>query len=237
MDRKYIDDRHVVARYLADQLGDDEREQFEAYFIEHPEMVRELEATAHFKVGLMQLRDSGELERLLKPVPWYRQPKHLAAVATLAAVLIGAGYLLQNRPGSQPLLVAQTTALHGWLGQPLATASSHTLLRTRSSAFDADIELPGTAHAIELHVLPEFAAQPARYRISLLRLDDDGSAQRVAEADDLLAADNGFVTVYLNSARIQPGRYQLLISGDETTTAADRRSTFQINVREPAPAN
>ena len=46
MDRKFIDDHHIVARYLADQLPDTLREEFEAYYLEHPEVVQELEATA-----------------------------------------------------------------------------------------------------------------------------------------------------------------------------------------------
>lgn len=233
MDRKYIDDHHLVARYLADQLSDAERDQFEAHFVEHPEIVRELEATARFKVGLMQLRDSGELDELIRLKPWYRQPRYLAAAATLAAVVAGAGYVLQNRPGAQPLLVAESRALHGWVGRPLSTASTHTILRTRSNGYDADIELPASAHSIELRVLPEFSAQPPRYRISLSRVLGDDSVENIGEAGGLPVTDDGFVTVYLNSARLQPGRYQLLLSGDAATTAPDQRSAFLINVREP----
>ena len=66
MDRKYIDDHHVVARYLADHLTDDERQAFEAYYLEHPEAVKEMEAVARFKAGLHHLQQSGELDRLVK---------------------------------------------------------------------------------------------------------------------------------------------------------------------------
>ena len=67
MDRKYIDDQHIVARYLADQLPAAQREEFESYYLQHPEMVEELEAAARFKVGLMLLRDAGQLDEVLKP--------------------------------------------------------------------------------------------------------------------------------------------------------------------------
>ena len=73
MDRRYIDQQHVVARYLADRVTDNERSEFEAYYLVHPEIVQEMEAAARFKVGLMQLRDSGELPKLLRSKPRYLQ--------------------------------------------------------------------------------------------------------------------------------------------------------------------
>ena len=65
MDRKHIDDQHIVARYLADQLSDSEREAFEAFCAKNPEMFRELEATARFKGGLARLAESGELANMV----------------------------------------------------------------------------------------------------------------------------------------------------------------------------
>src|ERR1043165_5298786 len=95
MDRRYIDDHHVVARYLADRLTDEEREAFEAYFPEHPDVVQELEAAARFKVGLMQLRDTGELTQLLQPAPRRQTWQYLAAAAAVAALVIGAFFFVR----------------------------------------------------------------------------------------------------------------------------------------------
>ena len=81
MDRRYIDDQHVVARYLANRLTDEEREAFEAYYLEHPDMGQEMEAAIRFKVGLMRLRETGELAPLVQrgayPIcdTWPRQPR------------------------------------------------------------------------------------------------------------------------------------------------------------------
>ena len=69
MDRQYIDDRHVVARYLADQLSDQEREEFEAFCAGNPEVFGEIEATARFKAGLARLKESGELEAAIARRP------------------------------------------------------------------------------------------------------------------------------------------------------------------------
>ncbi len=49
MDRKQIDDEHIVARYLADQLTPAEAEAFEAYYTQHPRMVREIEYALRLK--------------------------------------------------------------------------------------------------------------------------------------------------------------------------------------------
>ena len=52
MDRQYIDDHQIVERYLQGRLAADERERFEQYYLEHPEMVDELERTEALIAGL-----------------------------------------------------------------------------------------------------------------------------------------------------------------------------------------
>lgn len=222
MDRQYIDDHHVVARYLADQLPEPEREAFEAYYLEHPDMVREIEATARFKVGLAQLRDSGQLAALLKPTPWYARGLYLA-VAAAAIVIIG--MVFYSRTATPPLMAANIAALAG----PSTIASSHVVLRRRGSGFDAEVTLPGAGAAIELRVLPEFAATDARYRISLARINDD-QREQISAVDHLPAGDDGMVTIYLNARRIAPGDYEVTIASDRAS-AADQTSRFHIRVR------
>lgn len=222
MDRQYIDDHHIVARYLADQLPEPEREAFEAYYLEHPDMVREIEATARFKVGLAQLRDSGELAALLKPTPWYARRLYLA-VAAAAIVIIGMVFYI--RTATPPLMAANVAALAG----PSTIASSHIVLRRRGSPLDAEVTLPRGGEAIELRVLPEFVATDARYRVSLARIDAD-SREQISAIDHLPAGDDGMVTIYLNAPRIAPGDYEVTIASDQAT-AADQTSRFHIRVR------
>lgn len=212
MDRQYIDDHHIVARYLANRLPDPEREAFEAYYLEHPEMLREIEAAARFKSGLAQLRASGELEALLKPTPWYARWRYLA-IAAAAIFIIGVALYL--RTPTPPLMAANLAALGG----PSTVASSHAVLRRRGSSFDAEITLPETGEAIELRVLPEIAGTDARYRISIARVNADDERQPVAETDRLSAADDGMVSIYLNAPRIAPGDYELTIADDTARTS------------------
>src|SRR5688572_21034668 len=104
MDRRYIDDHHVVARYLADRVTEEERSAFEAYYLEHPEVVQELEAAARFKTGLMRLRETGELDDLMQAkAGGFRWP-YLAAAAAIAFLVLGAFFALTRPPETQPLL-------------------------------------------------------------------------------------------------------------------------------------
>ncbi len=234
MDRKYIDDHHIVARYLAEQLPDAEREAFEAYYLEHPDVVQEMEAAARFKAGLAQLRDSGELTALLKPTSWYQQPRSLGIAASVTIVLIGGYFLFGRGPASQPLMVASATRLVDRLGDPLPVISTHDIYRKRSSSDDAEIRLPKTPRVVILRVLPEVESQPARYRMGLSRVDNDESIDEVAKIDGLTPDRKGYVPVYLNSAKLTAGRYQLMLAGDHGTSAENETSLFSIQVIDDA---
>jgi hypothetical protein len=227
MDRRYIDDNHVVARYLADRLTDEERDAFEAYYLEHPDVVQELEAAARFKVGLMRLRDSGELTSMLRPAPRRKTWQYLAAAAAVAAVAIGA-LLLVRGPQTQPLLAASVEALHRTSGALPEIASTHAILRTRGSAVDAEIPLPPAGEVIELLVLPEFTAE--RYRVRLFRMSADDSLQSVAELGGLAPAPDTFVPVFVDGSRLRPGQYRLAIVGDSDTDARDKESAFILRL-------
>jgi len=237
MDRQYIDDHHIVARYLADQLTDREREAFELYYLEHPGIVKDIDAAARFKAGLSQLRDNGELADLIGAQPWYRRLLRYAPyAAALAVVSLGAYWIA---PGSEPTqfrspehdLAASLSELRTVSGAPLSVASSYTILRTRGRSVDAAIELPASPAAIELRILPEFESPPARYRIVLSRANDDGSVAVVGEADGLVAAKDGFVTTFVDSRRLQPGAYELVLLSDRDSDTLDASSTFTIGVR------
>jgi len=229
LSRKHIDDHDMVARYLANQLTDDERTSFEAFYLEHPELLRELNTTAQFKSGLMDLRQSGELDELLKQHPTLQSAGGVAMAASIVFAIIVGSFLLY-RQSDRPILAASVTALSHRFQSTLSIADSYDIQRTRTSSYDATITLPANSSAIELRVKPEVTAVPARYRIALSRIAADDSVTELATTGDLQPTKSGFVTIYLNAAKLSPAIYELKISGDTDTTAANTVSSFLVEV-------
>jgi len=211
MDRRYIDSNHLVARYLAEQLAEDEREAFEAYYVEHPEMVRELEATARFKAGLAKLQASGELDRLMKPTPRFgRGYQLLAAGILIAAIGLSLVFSLTNAP--RTVLTASANELTTKFGSSLPRGRTYTIMRLRGAQADAEIVLPASPRAIELRLTPDEGAEALRYDVTLSKLVAGQAPQEVARTADVPLGPTGHVVVYVNSGALTPGRYQLSIS-------------------------
>jgi hypothetical protein len=235
MDRKYIDDHHVVARYLADQLPDGEREAFESCYLEDPELLRELEAAARFKVGLMHLRDAGELEGLMQQRSLFTRTLRFAAAAAVIVAAIGIAFLSTRNPSAPSMLAASSAAFVDRDGERLPVSGTHTILHARGSYYDGDIDLPAPPATTELRVFPEVEADPPRYRIALSSISDDDKPQQVGEIRALPPTDDGSVRVFLNGERMRSGTYQLILSGDAGTSAAGEASTYLIRIQSHDP--
>jgi len=233
--RKYIEDHDIVARYLADQLSDTERERFEAYFLEHPELVAELNRAAQFKSGLMDLGESRELQKLLKTQLRGRPSNRIAIAASVLLVVIGGSiwFYLQNT--ARPILAASVTALTYRFQSTLPVEGSYNIQRTRTSSYDATIiKLPANSAVVELRIKPEARVLPSRYRISLGVVSVNDTITQLATLSDLQLAKDGFVPIYLNSSELSPAIYELKISADVDTNAASSTSSFLIEVLAPS---
>ena len=231
MDRQYIDDNHIVARYLADRLSDEECAAFEAYYLEHPEIVTEIETTARFKAGLEELQRSGELDVLVAGRPRAFNFRYLAAAAAVAAVAVGIAFYVSRPTSISPLLAATPTMLRANGGTQLSIVSTYQIMRTRSTAADAIVQLPATAQAIGLEILPEVEAPAASFRVSLARIDGD-QEQQLAQVERLSTNESGFVEVYLDSRGLRPGRYVVRLTSDASANAS--ASVFSLRVESAA---
>jgi hypothetical protein len=232
VDRQYVDDHHVVARFLSGQLSEEESRDFEAFMLSNPEVVHDLESTARLKVGLYVLKEKGELDSLLKPKPFFRDARY-ALAASAAILAICALFYFRGGTPQTPKLFPSTGALIDRAGHLLPVGRTYAILRTRGTDYDALVELPATPQAIELRVLPENSAHPARYRVSLARVGDDDSLDRVGSVAGLVPNTSGFVSVYFDSSKLMRGRYQLTISGDVGTDGSDTVSLFKVKLIPP----
>lgn len=218
-----------ASRYLAGQLSADELQAYEQHLLDSPDALRELEATARMKVGLANLRDSGQLDKLLraKPAPFSRWP---ALVAAAAVIVIAIGLWRGIDTTGEATLVARAEQLVDRTGRPLVAGSSYALLRTRSSAYDAVIELSPQPRAIELRVHPETSAP--LYSVALSQIHADGSTAQIGNVSELAAGTDGFVRLYVDSSRLAAGPYLLVITPAEDRAAV---STTAFRVKVVAP--
>jgi hypothetical protein len=228
-DTRIQDDPGLASRYLAGQLSSAELQQYEQHLLENPDAVRELEATARMKVGLANLRDTGQLDKLLRQrTPLRSRWPALAAAAALIVIAVGVWRGIDMPRDAT--LVATAGELVDRTGRPLASGSSYALLRTRSSTYDAVIELPPDPRAIELRVRPDTPAPV--YTVALSRIHPDGSTLQIGNVNELQAQSDGFVRLYVDSSRLESGPYLLVITPAEDRAAA---STTAFRVKVVAP--
>jgi hypothetical protein len=230
-----IDDPTRASRYLADQLTDAECAEYEARFVEDPDAVAELEATARLKIGLQRLRRNGELNELIAgtAAPHPNRTWMLAMAASIAAVVIGVGlWFPRSGTTTSPILAAAASAFKDRSGHSLSVLATTPLFRTRAERYDAVIELPVTRGAIKLRVLPSAAqADSTQYQASLARIRDDDSSERIVAIDDLKPSkEDGFVDLYADSSLLAPGRYRLILTREAAGSATGDSDTFVIKV-------
>jgi hypothetical protein len=220
----------VLNRYLADQLSDAERADFERRMVESPDVLQEVEAVARLKVGLSTLRDSGDLDAIVAAQRRGPQTNWFALAASVAAVAIGIVLWRGDSTAPSPVMTASLAALVDGRGAALPLVGRHAVLSTRADGdYDAIVEAPRAAGALELRVLPDTTAgsADARYRVALTRVLDDGTFAPVAEVGNLPAQEDGFVTLYASSAQLTPGKYRLSIANE----AGAGEDVFAVRIR------
>ena len=64
-------------------------------------------------------------------------------------------------------------------------------------------------------------------------MSGDDSLQGIGELGGLVPDADNFVTIFVDGARLQPGRYRLAIVGDPDTDASDKESAFILRTAAP----
>lgn len=225
MDARQIDSEHIVERYLANQLDEADVAEFEAYYTRNPDVVRDIERTLRLKEGLAVLRDRAELETLIRARPGWVMPAALAAA--LAVAIIGA-WLWTSRV--MPVTVAGTLAqLTDSRGHTVGIANTLVLARMRGASTTVEIELPPERGAIELRMLA--SAQAERYRVTISVADLRSIVTQIGTAGGLQVSHEGFVTAYLDTAHLQPGRYTIELVPERNASPGVPSDRFVISLR------
>ena len=229
MSRRYIDEHQIISKYLGDELSDREREEFEAYWAEHPEITEELEGDARLESGFAHLQKSGKLDAIIHAATPRRAVWPIALAASVVAG-VSVALWMRGEDSARPVLAVSVAALNeAYAGKPLQLVE---LLPARGTLYDAVIELPRTPAALELHVLPEGIPKSMQYTLALVKIVANGERAALGVIGGLRPDVDGFLTLYIDSARLVPGQYELRLQA-EPPTGSSAASSFLIKV-DPA---
>ncbi|HKH44429.1 MAG TPA: hypothetical protein VKM72_07185 [Thermoanaerobaculia bacterium] len=117
MDHAYIEEHEIIRRYLADRLAEDERNRFEAHYVDCEQCLERLELEEGFREGVRDVAaeevvrtiERGIFLRLLVS----RSGRMLLGAALAVLVALPLGFLLtQNRRLDQRLAAAEAALAH-----------------------------------------------------------------------------------------------------------------------------
>lgn len=220
------DAENVVLRYLAGQLTPAEREAFERALPEHLELREQTEEVLKLREGLARLRDRGELDGLLEAPkrPVWLPYAAAAAVAIISLIALQWFYLRMAPSNVLSLSPKQFTSAQ----QPPVVIGSYVLARTRGSAPTTELPRSGV---IELRVLPSVLSSAASYRAELIASNGRANGRIVGHLDAGRTAADGYVTFYLDSAKLVSGDYEVLLSPLIPGGPGSKVDEFPIRVR------
>jgi hypothetical protein len=222
-----MDRKQIVARYLADQLSPEEAQAFEAYYTEHPSMVREIEYALRLKEGLATLRDRQQLDALMKAKRW-RRALPLSIAAAVAGAALGTWTWYGPSSDVAPVAAGSIQELLENSRATLPLGGKYMLVRVRSAEqVPLAIPLPAERSAIELTVLPAGGASAAPYH---LVLEAAGKTKPVAEVTGLAPGTDGLVVAWLDSGQVQRGQYTVELTSERGESAAPAER-FVIDLR------
>jgi hypothetical protein len=181
-------------RYAAGRMKESEELAFETRMMEDPALAKEVEAIQGIRQGFRVLAERDQL-------PQARRPGRLNPLFAVAAVLVvsvlGALVMLTFR--SAPALTGKRIQ-----------GVTHTVFLTQTRGPELVTDIPG-AGVTEVRILPGLAGETDRYQ-AMLALASDGVA--VASNVDVRADRSGYVALYLDAHRLNPGIYTLsLVQG------------------------
>lgn len=211
MDAKLISERHVIERYLAGQLGDDEADAFEVYLESHPQLAQEVERIARMKTGFAVLERRGELDALLQESAAPRS-RRTAWMAAAAVAVVALGFIAFRQATDADAIAMRLASTLQTLSlpseSPVPLRASMSISRARGMGADVEVTSSGTAQgAAEL----EFATggPPGGPYIAELIAANGAGTQPLARVGDAVANADGVVRLYLSLHALEPGAYLL----------------------------
>ncbi len=214
----------TVQDYVTGRLSGSELEAFEEQLVTDAGLVRELEGALRLREGLEMLREQKVLGELMRPrrrTVWTR-----FALAAAAVVLLAVGLFYMKR--AEPIIAGSVAALRTSSGSPLVVTRSHVFAALRSENSSApNLDLPATG-ALELCALTPVTDASRTFRMTLWVIRG-GIMSRIGSAEHVVPDRDGFVVIYADAGRLEPGEYSLSVEPEAGNTIPGERFEFGLH--------
>jgi hypothetical protein len=213
----------ALQAYIAGRMSDTDRRAFEHELQTNASLARDLEESLRLREGLEMLREQQVLGNLKSP---RRALLMRMAVASAAAALIVFGVALYYVQRSTPTVAASLAALGAHSTAPLNIVARYSFASMREATSTPNLALPASG-ALELRALTKPTDSHRTYRATLEAIGNQGVSP-IGMAEHLAADADGFVVLYADASKLQPGQYSLHVApldGDDTT---GERFTFTL---------
>jgi len=216
MNRQYIEDNHIVDRYLLGQLPEGELCEFETYYFEHPEMLEELTVAKAMHKTIAEESNSLLLTQAVETkASWFErvfQPKLGFALSAVMAVGIASLWLENNRLKSVESVVFP--------------ASSLTISQSRGADTEIDaVKISQDQSAIAIRLVIGPIGYP---EVGLKLKNNSGSLlwQGKSKVDDSVGA----VNLVIMTRQLTTGEYTLSVFSPTDTPKALSTHKFKVEL-------
>jgi hypothetical protein len=216
--------------YIAGRMSDTDIRAFEEQLQTDPSLARDLEESLRLREGLEMLREQGVLGQLQRPRPRAFFVRAAAAAAAVIVLCVALYYVQQSTQhsteASTPTVAASLAALGTRSTPPLNVVQRYSFATVREAISTPELALPASG-ALELRALTALTDSHRTYRVTLEKIDHQGVSP-IGTAEHLTADADGFVVLYADASKLQPGEYSLHVAPDEGDNTTGERFTFRL---------
>jgi hypothetical protein len=214
----------TVQDYIAGRLSDGDQRAFEDQLLSDASLVQVVEESLRLREGLEILRERNDLVKSGAMRRRIFSPKWVASsVAALALVVLCVDVYLARH--SRPVVAATIGELR--VGAPLTVAAYYSFASMRAATETPDLALPASG-VLELRALTRGLSADLKYRVTLEEVLGT-TTSRIGVADHLVPDADGFVAVYADASKLQPGSYSLLVESVVDDKAMGERFSFGLH--------
>jgi hypothetical protein len=215
----------AVQDYIAGRLSEPELTAFEDRLLVDAALVRDIEETLKLREGLEILRERNDLGVSVRPQRHSFRTHRLAAAAVAALLLIALCVSVYIGKRSPTLVAASVGELRA--GATLMVAEHYSFASMRAASETPDLALP-TSGALELRALTRGAGAGRSFRATLEKTLNSQPI-RIGEADHLAPDADGFVSIYTDASKLEPGDYFLAVKSDIDDKSPEERFSFKLH--------